>query len=754
MRHKASHRNTPKSLKLIPAALLLTGGVGPLWAQTAADPASETLGEVVVTASRFEQNSLEAPANVSVVNAETLEKTGAARPTDALTARVPGFYFRGPTGSADRIVTGSNHSLRGQALSRVKFMLDGISLADGNSGQNRSLVGIDMDDIQRIEVVPGASSALYGSDAIGGVVNVITKIPTKREVNAKYVHGFDEVKRDVYSASYRNRADNGLAISLSAGYEERDGSAQQNQVWSTTASYAARHPKEISTNTTGAPYYLIGDAGAIPTRLSRASGKLFYELDAKSRFFAGFGYYEVEQGYSQFHQYVSGAPVTGSTLWNTSSPIQTRESRYFGGYDGKLGQDIDLKVNLSYADQDYYYVSAGSSAQISSGATTFKGGLGSQTLTPSTNLEGSVQLGFGLGQSQYLILGLSSTSNELDRKAYSVGNWRHPEDSHLSLMDKTDATNRIDAFFLQDQIFLTDALTVYAGGRYDRWTTDGTVWNNLGTVKTDASSSAFSPKLAAVYRLSETLSLRSSIGQAFRAPTNNDLYAVSISTNRLLVPDPHVKPEKATSIDLGVEKALPGNGFVKAAIYRTELKDMLYRKLTPYDGAYDYLGGAVANGTVKYYSTMANAGESVTKGLELSGEMPVVSWLRAFASYTYTDAKITKDDTGITSLKGKTVRYVPKNMAAIGLDAKLNDWSANLMTTYIGKQYANEDNSDHVKDVYGGTSKYWRSDLRIGYQLDRNFKATLAINNLFDKKYYEYYLMPERNVSLELRGNF
>ncbi|MDR1162317.1 MAG: TonB-dependent receptor plug domain-containing protein [Candidatus Accumulibacter sp.] len=385
--------------------------------------ADEELGEVVVSAARYEQRTLEAPASVTVVSAEALEATGAARPTDALTAKAPSFYWRGPTGIADRVNTGSTHSLRGQTMTRVKIMLDGVSLADGSAGQNRSLLGVEMDDIERIEVVPGASSALYGSDAIGGVVNIITKVPTKEEINVKYTRGFDEVKRDVYSASYRNRWENGVAASFSVGYEDREGSRKQNQVWSTTSSYASRNPKEVSTNATGQTTYLIGDRGAIPSRVSRVNGKVFYELDPKSRFYAGFGYYQVKLGYTDYHQYVSGAPVAASSLWNSSNPTYNEETRYFAGYDGKLGQNFDLKVNLSYAKQDYYYVSAGT---VASG-TTQNGGPGSQTGTPTNNLDGSAQLGFNLGERQYLIVGVSSVRNELNRRSYSVSNWRHPE---------------------------------------------------------------------------------------------------------------------------------------------------------------------------------------------------------------------------------------------------------------------------------------------------------------------------------------
>ncbi|MDR2788215.1 MAG: TonB-dependent receptor, partial [Candidatus Accumulibacter sp.] len=278
-----------------------------------------------------------------------------------------------------------------------------------------------------------------------------------------------------------------------------------------------------------------------------------------------------------------------------------------------------------------------------------------------------------------------------------------------------------------------------------------------GTLKASASKSAFSPKLAAVYRWDETLSFRASVGKAFRAPNNGDLYTLSRSSDknstpnaRVLVPDAGVKPETATAIDLGVEKALPGNGYVKAAVYRTKLKDMLYRKVSASDGSYDYLGGV----TITELSRMTNAGEAVTKGFEFSGEIPVTSWLRASASYSWTDAKITKDDTGLTSLEGKYVINVPKNMASLGFDAQWREWSGNLTTTYIGQMYGQANNSDREKNVYAGTGKYTLSNLRIGYRIDKHFKATLAINNLFDKKYYEYYLMPERNIALELRGSF
>ena len=131
---------------------------------------ASSLGTVVVSASRIEQDTLEAPANVSVVNRDKIEATGAVRVGDALTAKVPSLYMRGSLGTSTRINGGPILSLRGPG--GVRVMLDGISLSDGNAGSLSSLMNINVSDIDRIEVVPGASSALYGSEAVGGVINV------------------------------------------------------------------------------------------------------------------------------------------------------------------------------------------------------------------------------------------------------------------------------------------------------------------------------------------------------------------------------------------------------------------------------------------------------------------------------------------------------------------------------------------------------------------------------------------------------
>ena len=732
------------------------------------------MGRVVVPAWRFEHTTLAPPAATTGVPAAKLDASGAVRIGDALTAKVPSFYMRNGLGTSTRINTAPIVTFRGLSDGRVKMMVDGMSLSDGNAGGLSSLMGIPMGEVEQIEVVPGSASALYGSDAMGGVVNVITRMPTKQETRVKVSRGFGDGERNAVEASYRNKWDNGLAATLGFGYEDMAGFAGSDQVVlpvSTTGTGAnAVQGGRPTTAADGTKAYVVGDQGAIPSHANNLHAKVYYSLDAQSRFFAGFNRSESTIGYQRFNNYLSknGAPlslpasnvsingdklgdkqgnITASSFWNSSNPNYRQETRYFAGFDGKLGSGYDLKVNVGYFDRESYYVQSGSGA-------TFDGGPGTRTSTPNTTLDASAQLGFAAGSNQYLIVGLSSSRSHLRRKVYQLTSWRDPDSTTGALNEQSNGESTTNSLFLQDQIFVGDDLTLYLGGRYDRWSTQGKaqkyVGNPVGAVDTpERSESAFSPKVAAVYRLTPSTSLRSSLGKAFRAPSNYEMYATpSISTSsgvsRLLVADPNLKPETSTSWDLGIETALAGQGSAKATYYRTRLQDMIYRKLSPYSGPLS---------NVNVFATATNTGEAQVEGVELAAEMPLASWLRASASYTWTDSRITRDESG-TGMQDKRLRYVPKNTAYFALDAQWQQWRAYLSAAYTGEQFSKEDNTDTVKNVYGGVSKYWLANLKLSYQFDKNFKASAGINNLFDKTYYEYYQMPGRNAFIELSASF
>lgn len=131
--------------------------------------------DVVVTASRTEQLVKEAPAAVEVITREDLEKMGAENLAQALQLAI------GIDVSENGMV-GNSVAIRGAKSNQTLIMVDGMRIRTENTDQtanNYELQRVNMADVERIEIVRGATSSLYGADAMGGVINIITKTPDK-----------------------------------------------------------------------------------------------------------------------------------------------------------------------------------------------------------------------------------------------------------------------------------------------------------------------------------------------------------------------------------------------------------------------------------------------------------------------------------------------------------------------------------------------------------------------------------------------
>nr|WP_218940634.1 ligand-gated channel protein [Pusillimonas noertemannii] len=157
-------------------ALTLGTAVSPALAQTAADNSVTTLNTVVVTASGFEQDIIDAPASISVIPREKLEQGAYRDLTDAL-RDVPGVIMTRSDNNTSDI------TLRGMSANYTLILVDGKRVStretqtNGSTGTDQSWVP-PLEAIERIEVVRGPMSSLYGSDAMGGVINIITrKVP-------------------------------------------------------------------------------------------------------------------------------------------------------------------------------------------------------------------------------------------------------------------------------------------------------------------------------------------------------------------------------------------------------------------------------------------------------------------------------------------------------------------------------------------------------------------------------------------------
>jgi len=716
------------------------------------------LEEIVVTATRTETSVESAPASVSVVTTEKIELK-APKTIDQALNDIPGVFVRRGKGLMDTL---SFITLRGiPEQKRTLILMDGVVLNNPYFGGVK-MGGYYPEDIERVEVVKGPFSSLYGGYAMGGVVQFITKMPEKREFTLKTGYGsswergeaMDDLRR-VY-VSYGDKLWNKLSIFLSYGWQGTNGFPSDFNVQTTKPPAGITGYKETYTRE-GRPAYLIGDRGDNRWCDDGITIKAQHEFTKDTKLRLSFMRNRYEYDYDDPHTYLrdaSGNPVWSYTVGKTTVYENTflpggggrTQNTYALNFETKLFKDLSMKINLSYLDteKDWYVTTLSGATRSGCGPDPTRCGYVSST--PADAYMADIQFSLPIFNNQILTFGGSFRNEYANTKEKYLRDWRD-EDSTTTLKYESKGKARTYALFVQDEIMLLNNLTAYIGFREDFWKTyDGYVidLNPNGTPKAgypkdypSKSASSFSPKFALVYKPFETTTLRGSIGKAFRAPTVYELYRTwTGSTGITYAGNPQLDPETVVSWDIGVEQKLWKGTKVSLTYFENYMKDLIYRKtVTP------------------TYQEWVNVGKAESRGVEFEIDQKIDKWLRLFGNFTYTDSEIKENEANPRTV-GCRLTYTPLWRANIGAEFEKSGFSAMVAGRYVGKWFSNDDNSDRINNVYGSYDPYFVVDGKIAYQIAKFAKLSFSVNNIFDRKYYQYYKAPGRQWFTELTLKF
>lgn len=727
-----------KSIKLSITAILALYGC--VYANEAVN-----LGDVSVTATRTEQNTIESPASVEVVSAKKIAEKSVQRADEAL-KDVSGVYFRGDLDHTPNSWSNSV-TLRGVPMYyRTAVLLDDATMNNAfSAGVNWS--NIPVEDIERIEVVKGPFSSLYGGNAMSGVINVITKEPTERDIVVKTGYGSNDFRSA--TVSYRDKITDKLAVSVNLNAKSSDGYVNDLVVKtpSTGTGGTAVEGALQTLNTTGQTVYVVGDKGEKSWDERNGNLKLYYDFDRFGKVTLGYSYHKSENDYVGLNTYLtdtSGDPVVSGSVQLDSThkatlsekdflfgPTGEKTDRFTLGYETKLTDDLKIKLNSYYAKYGYWYISQ------STGAVS-DGGPGTYTDIPNETWHGSLQLSMPVGSSHYIVMGGDLNRNELAKKVNVLPDWTD-FDTRTTLNSESNGKNTTKALFIQDTIDISDTLVAYIGGRYDTWTTSGNYIDytkGTSTYYDERSDSHFSPKASLVYMPDERTTIRTSVGQAFRAPSLSDLYSSFYSGSKLYSSSPDLKPETMTSWEIGFEHIFDTGTRFKTTYYENYLKNLMY--------------------TTDVNSTLnekRNAGKAEIKGVEIELQQTIREGLSAFANFTYNHTEIT-ENISKPEIVGRDVTYVPKRQFNVGMMGEQGPWSGSLIGSYVDSISTKDDNSDIYKATTGGYESYFVANAKIAYQINAMINASLAVNNLFDREFFQSSLTPGRTFYGELSFKF
>jgi iron complex outermembrane receptor protein len=394
------------------AALAAFPAVSAHAAETALEP-------IIVSATRNPTPLENAPGQVEVVTAADIAKRNVYRLSDTVN-ELPGVFIQPGRGIMQ---PSQSMALRGiPDEKRSLVLLDGIPLNDGYAG-GLSFGGLPADNIERVEVLYGPMSSLYGGNAMGGVVSFTTRMPTGPEFRLRTGFGDpfqsgkgpENVRKVNLSAG--NRFDNDLAILVGGNWSATDG-YRTEWVTSTTAPAAGITGASIIPQKTGAPTYLLGNKG----RTNWDDHNLFIKLEQRLSNDDQWRFNWMRQAYN----YSSENPQTYLRTATGAPTYSTYAQSLFVNGDGEyqrdiysLGYDTELMGGLLKVNAGYSSISTNSYI-VPTGTAT--GGSGRISDSPSTSrfVDAYWNRAFG---AHTLTTGVAYRQDKAKIDEYTLSNW-------------------------------------------------------------------------------------------------------------------------------------------------------------------------------------------------------------------------------------------------------------------------------------------------------------------------------------------
>jgi outer membrane receptor for ferrienterochelin and colicins len=475
----------------------------------------------VYGASKYEQKVTEAPSAVTIVTADEIRKYGYRTLADILQS-VTGFYVTSDRNYAYLGVRGFDRP--GDYNTRVLLLVDGHRLNDNIFDQ--APIGtdfpVDVDLIDRVEIIRGPSSSLYGTNAFFAVIDVITK----RGRDVKGAEASTEIASyDSYKGrlTYGNRFPNGLELLLSGSFYD-----------------SAGHPrlfyKEFDTPTTN-----HGIA-------KNADGDRYYSV------FANLAYsdFTLLGGYVSREKVIPTASF--GTVFNTDRTRTTDERSYIDlKYQRTFAQQLELTARVYY--DRYYYQGNYLFAYLGDGVLTLN-----RDIAVGERWGTEVKVTKRLLEKHLLTLGAEFRDNvRQEQKNYDVFPFSSYLDDHRS--------SRNCAVYLQDEFSLLENLILNVGARYDYY---------------DSFGGTFNPRLALIYNLPKT-TIKLLYGEAFREPNVYEAY-YGAGGQLGSDPNPRLKPENITMYEVVVERYFGDHLRGAASAYYYTLDDLISQQINPATG--------------------------------------------------------------------------------------------------------------------------------------------------------------------------
>ena len=674
---------TVTTLLLLLSALLITPTT-PAAANAAQD--KQKMDDIVVTGTRTEERAIDVPVTTQVITAQDIEMSGATDIGDLIGKYVTGHYHKyngllSPIGMRGFRTESHGDDLKGYVL----ILVDGHRIGTGNAAK------INVDRIERVEITKGPSSALYGSAAMGGVINIITKTGNQ-EANATIGLDYGSFGNHKFGLSAGGEINAKLRLHVSASMDE-------------TGDYDA--PKYGTVYNTAVSKKNFG-------------GNIVYTLNDRHEFRFG----------GNFADLSSESPSWENGTYSTYDEDNTNNNDKNHGYadleyrGDYLGNALSWNGVLYYLwDRNHwnYGYPNGAAADYQSKYT-------------DTTIGIDQQFTWNMASWNKLLIGF--TLEQLKKKSEAVSGGV-PSTPYTPGM-----TYNSQALFLQDSLDLwNNHINLIGAVRYDRFDVStqrpetGT-WNDYNEV--NAVYDHISPKIGAGYKFwSERIRVRANLGQGFKSPSADQLSADYVHSNgRHYLGNADLNPETSLTYDVGADLMLDALT-VNVGYYHSDYEDKIV--------SYTYDDNGVNTTSYK------NIGGAEMAGIDVGFEwyigrmfdMPVDVTLRSNITFntSFKDNETNEDLLYMSDYEAKSV-----------IDVSYHGVSSQLSHVLVGPQMITnyDTNNDEEKKAFD----FWDLTLRYRFNNNWEIRGSILNLLDQEVEWVRGHLMAERNYRVGVSYTF
>ncbi|MCD4793144.1 MAG: TonB-dependent receptor [Bacteroidales bacterium] len=690
------------------------------------------INEVVVSASSWEQNKSEVPNRISVISKNTIKFSNSQTSADLLKLSGEVFIQKSQLG-------GGSPMIRGFSANRVLLVVDGVRMNNAifRSGNLQNVISLDANSIESSEIIFGPGSVIYGSDALGGVMDFHTIRPrlsdtSKLKFSGKAMMRFSSANKEKTGHIDFNIASKKFASLTAITYSDYDDLIMGN------------HGNDSYVR----PEY-VDFIDGVDVILKNINGNVqkhsaYDQLNILQKFrFQPNKKWELNYGF--YYSVTSDIPRYDRLIQYKDDELKYAEW-YYGPQEWMMNS-----LKIKYTEKTIFFdnvrfISAYQDYTESRHDRKFR----NEEIRSRTEnvkiLTNNLDFEKKINAKSFLFYGTDVYYNKIFSSGYisnistgieSSTSSRYPDQSlYMSFSGYVSYKNNFNK-----------KLTLNTGIRYNKvlaFADLDTVYFDFPFETINLNTSAVNGSFGLVYKpVTWQFSLNASSG--FRAPNIDDLAKVFDSEpGNVVVPNDDLKPETAYNLDIGILKRFNDKVQIDGAIYYTYLDNALIRSDYTFNGADSIL----YDGEMSKVQAVVNADNAIIYGFQISLNAEIANFLSIKSNYNYTQGEDSKNN---------PLRHVAPSFGSTHLIFKKEKIKIDFFSEYNSEMpyeklaeserskpymYAVNDNGDPY------SPSWFTFNFNMSYQLNRNFRLHGGIENIFDQRYRPYssgIIAPGRN---------